>query len=350
MENIKNIPLELLFKIYENLSDPVDIFRLSRSSIYEREVLKKSIKKLNTKDELLYLDIGWLTQYHRLEDVSDEIIFNIDASNLIDLSIPRKLKRFNIRIFIDNTLDIHDPRISYNIIKDIFEKIIEVGNIYEYTVRIIINYEAAPLYDTAIIIDLGNFAHLINFNNSQKLTYITPVIPNYTHLFESLDIKLIVNSTNIPIDTMYFNHIIFNNKLKLRLDFIFYPNRNFSNFFDEVFPIIVDADDNIQYTEYWETVKINYKSTGFMSFKIIKSIIKTYSTIKKLNVILDINNGMKIVDHDILLDKYLGIVDMYSLFIRSSFNYLKDKFKYPDNNISPAHYYITDPLIQEMYD
>ena len=340
---MENRPPEVLSKIYENLSDPVDILSLSISNAYIREVLKKSIRKLNTKDELLYLDIGWLTQYPRLEDVSDEIIFNINASKFINFSIPPKLKRFNIRIFLDNTIDTENYNIIYNIIKSIFEKIIEVGNIYEYTVRIILNYEAGPSNDEASIIDLGNFAKLSNFNRSNKLTYINTPNINYKYMFLSLGTQLIVNPTNIPENTAYFKEIVFNYSLKLSLNDIFYPNQNFSNFFDEIYPILIFKEDEPRYINYWESVKILYKSTGFTSFTTIKHMINKYRFIVHLDV-----QKSGVINHDDLLNKYLGPADIYSTFIRKSLNYVKDKFKGPNTNISPAHYYITDPLIHAM--
>ena len=345
-----DIPSELFYHIYDKLSDPEDIIRVSLTSIYTSQLLRYVIRKLQTKDELMYLDIGWLSQYPKLEEVGDEIIFNINSGDVSDFSIPPKLKRFNIRILLDNTANIKNDRITYNIIKNIFEKIIEVGNIYEYTVRIIVNFEVAPLYDYAIVIDLGNYSHLVDFNRTNKLTYVTPVKPDFSVMFMSLGIELILNPTNVPKNIKYFNYREYNNSTLLKLNDIFYPNRNFSDFFDEVKPIILGAENNIEHEVYWKLVEQNYRSTGFMSFKIIKAMIQTYTNINELVFSTSKFNGISIIAHDEFLTKYLGSDERLTIHMRSSLNYVKDAFKYPDNNISPAHYYITDPLIQELYE
>ena len=172
---MENYPPELQTIIYESLTDPDEILKLGYSNRKIHEILRKAIKKLRAPDELLYLDVGWLTHFHNLEDVDDNIIFSINAAVQQTYIIPRNLKRFNIRILMDSSMDITDNTITYDIAHNILERI--TGNIYDYTVRIIINYESDPNHDSCLVIDLGNLVHLNSFNTG-KLSFTKPQSPN----------------------------------------------------------------------------------------------------------------------------------------------------------------------------
>nr|QBK90294.1 MAG: hypothetical protein LCPAC102_02070 [Pithovirus LCPAC102] len=190
--NILNLPVDVQQEILSRIYNPIDIITLGKINKYIRALLKSSIKKLDTIENPLYLNIRWLNDYPKLELVNDNIIFNINKYNIINknliLSIPNKLKKFNIQISCNKHIgSINDIN---NIIQNILTQIIKNIRLDNYTIRFIIKDRNDS---HALIIDNGFYSNIYNFTNKSNL-FITQIDLN--DILTNIGIYCIDNDTN----------------------------------------------------------------------------------------------------------------------------------------------------------
>jgi len=338
---MENYPPEVLARILQNLTNPNDIYRVAATNKYIQLVAKNNVLNLRS-EEFMYLDTNWLNDYQRLENVNDNIIFRASSPNII---LPPRLRKFNIQVIYNS--DFTPKDVFLNIINQI-----EQLNLKEYTIRFIVNYPNSPNYDYAIVIDFENFVYLKNFNKTRKLYFDEHIEEKYIYIN-------ILRDFGIHVETEIRAEIVENNLPYLKLventiflEHLFYANHNFYNFINEIVPILKDLESNIEYKNKLDFILNTYNATGFITDYVIKDIIYKYTYLKGLQSygIYYFGNNQIDIYHDELLNKYLGKADNYSVFIRRSLKYAIESFKHEEGNQSPAHYYVTIPMIDnDMY-
>jgi len=353
--NLEMMSPEVLDGIFKNLTNPDDILNLANSSTYLNIVLKKSIVKIEKLDKinsdtgLLYLDIDWLNTYQRLNEVSDNIIFNIEINNLKNFKIPNKLKKFNIRILINNNYDIK----SYNentVVKYILQQIIYKDDIYDYTVRIIHNFENDSNLDHAIILDRSKFAIINNFSSPNNL-FGTDIKLNidYSKLFNTtLEIKLL--DLTLPLDIKYYedneNEIMFEYIQPSIIDIgsIIYPNKLFNKYMNDIIPHIeknlvkIGEEMGIEYEFEFIKAVNGYYNTGYIHKAYILTITDLY-----MNNNIDLNND-NLSGETIKILQYVSSERWSQVRVK-----LHQTFTYPDKNINVAHFYIDKQYFDIIY-
>jgi len=341
---MENYPPEVLAAILQNLTNPNDIYRLSATNKYIRLVSQNNVLNL-TSDEFMYIDSNWLNDYQRLENVNDNIIFRASSPNII---LPPRLRKFNIQVIVNSNFSPH------NVFLNIIDQILKT-NLKEYTIRFIVNHPNSPNNDYAVVIDFGSFVYLKNFNKTRKLDFYKDPWMEQGYLYIN-----ILRNFKIAVETEIPAEIVKNNLPYLKLvnntiylEHVFYANINFYNFINEIVPILKDLESNIEYKNKLDFILNTYNATGFITDYVIKDIIYKYTSLKELQSYGVFYYGYNQIDlhHDDLLNKYLGKTDNYSEYLKRTLNYAIEAFKPKDGNQSPAHYYVTLPMIDnDMYD
>lgn len=352
INTLESLPPETLVNILKNtinMENPDEILRVSNISTYLRNVLRSSIEKLETNEDLLYLDIGWLTQYPRLKEVSDNIIFTIDVSNLKEIQIPRYLIKFNVRIHVPLNFNID----AYN--EDTFFRYLleslKHTRLDNYTVRFIHQFDIEPKYNFTLIIDRGKIAKLTNYTKRNVL-FPAANVPtlDYRRLFEEeMNIKLI--DTNDSNDMIYYNsakddEMMFLEYHDLDLGKVLYPIQLFKNYFND---ITISINQNINELDNEDIFMIvqsiqYYNETGYIEKGMIKWMTDFYLEIHNLFIRViaggNVRGHLEVQLNDILR-QYFTENNMRMNRMRFSTD-VERFFIYRDKNINPAHFYLEE--------
>lgn len=342
--NLENMPIEMVDKILSGLTNPYDILNMSVSSNYVKSILTNSIDTLKSEDELLYLDIGWLDSYPKLKDVSDNIIFHIETTNLMNFIIPTNLMKFNIRILVKSDYDLS----SYDentFIKYIYQQL--TNDITEYTVRIIINFESDSSLDHAVILDRLKFIYLNNFTAPNNLfnSIGINIDIDYKKLFNDVfGIKLL--NLTIPVDIEYYEDpehkdeilIEYVQPSKISIQKLVYPNKQFKLFMNEIEPRIranIKMFSDEQELDLINTFKY-YNKIGYINIDMMKKVAESYIDIDGFSNYEDLSETSKSIFQN-TKNKLRLYMNLYKTFI------------YPDNNIKISHFYIDGLYFDTLY-
>lgn len=339
INTLESLPPEILINILKNITNPDEILRVSNTSIYLRNVLRYSIEKLETNEDLLYLDVGWLTQYPRLREVSDDIIFTIDVTQMKEFTIPKSLIKFNVRIYVPIRSDIQYYT-DTTVIKYILN-LLDRSRIYEYTIRFIHQFDFAPKYNKTLILDRSKIAKITNYSKTNVLfPRGTDPTMDYIRLFNDLNIKLI--NINDPNDMNYYqqnknNELMFIELPDMNMKNIKYPISTFKNFVNDIVPTLNANITKISGPDYSNTMTY-FRETGYIDSRHIEWMIDKYVDFN--NLYTRDNTGREIVQFDDIILRYFSHIDIRRRS-KQLFNFYTVKtFEYDDKNIIPAHFYI----------
>ena len=230
---IENLPIELAVNIIEQISSPDILSNFDTTSYYLRTLTKKYVKKLST-DYITYLGIEWLNNFQALENINDNIIFNINIDDEpTNINIPPKLTKFNLllssnRSIYDKYLIDDLKKIIANILLQVIDDLnIMTIRIYiqgkklfnsfelliqENTIRILIPnfkkerftntetpYNLISSIQTNTGIFIGNYIPNNNNNNNNNNRYLKVLDTFYMdNLLYIDDPKLILSSCKLP--------------------------------------------------------------------------------------------------------------------------------------------------------
>nr|QBK90295.1 MAG: hypothetical protein LCPAC102_02080 [Pithovirus LCPAC102] len=339
--NILNLPVDVQREFLSKITEPSDIISLSKTSGYIRELLRSSVKVLDTLDDILYIHIDWMNYYPELKLVNDNIIFNInlsdytpDEKNMLHIDIPTHLRKFNIRIYVDDVINYPSYDIQF-IIKSILSKMIKVNELEgiiglnDYTVRFIINFENGTK-DIALIIDDGSYGILEDFTTPNRLFKYNINI-DWITIFENIKIKIINKNDQDDMNYILNNpHISFLYKYTINykyLNHIIYPIAIFNDFLTDIY-----NETGINYFTLFPT----YDKYGYISKKMILLIIEKYINYKGL-----LNNDNYISNTE-LIKKYFNIKSNKFKLTKYVKRHIINRFNNNDKNKIISHIYLID--------
>lgn len=219
---IENLPIELAVNIIEQISSPSILANFDNTSYYLRTLTKKYVKKLST-DNITYLGIEWLNNFQALENVNDNIIFNINIDDEPrDINIPSKLTKFNL--LLSSNRSIYDKYLIDDlkkIIANILSQVIDDLNIM--TIRIYI--QGKKLFNSFVLLIQENTIRILipnfkkeRFTNTETPYNLISSIQTNTGIFIG---NYILNNNNNRylkvLETFYMDNLLYIDDPKLIL-------------------------------------------------------------------------------------------------------------------------------------
>lgn len=339
IELLTSLPPEDISKILSKITNPVDILNLSRTSLYIKELLKISIINLDTLNPSLYIDSKWLSTFTNLEFISDNIIF--DYNDSYNFTIPKKLKKFNIRFLYPYHISPFSTKLRINNLKNILITILNHSkkyniNINEYTIRFIFNDWINNNND---IQDRDTFGFILDNNKLNVISKLTGGLFTET-MSSNIDIFNIMKNIGyniIKIDDDYDlnkslqlnNPIIY--KDNIDLSDIYYANDNFNEFIKSIYNLFMNNNIDL------EKLLSVYIKTGYIHKKLAPLLVNMYGKLNKLYI------GKSLKPDQLLINIFN--VKNKSEYMTRTLNYANDESRPEDLNLNISNYYYMEPSL-----
>ena len=292
--NILDLPVDVQREVLSRVTDPYEISNTSRTNSYIKNILYTSITHLDTPldrnpnkiDDYnpVLLDIRWLIDYPFLEYVSDNIVFVLDTykyypytENVLELSLPRNLRKFNIKI---DVMDINNYD-STTVIMKILELIRTMGNnLNEYMIRFISTFDGTDS-SNAIILEYGTVGYINNFSKPNMLFDTFEIEMNIDKMFELLDIKLL--NLEYANDLYYYKNNPRGNYMIIKyIDKSIFRHISYRTYYiDQIVNLYTSQYSHL--LSHMDVIIKRYKTTGYIDINTIIKLVEysAYEIIKE---------------------------------------------------------------------